>query len=547
LAIAKSELEGAKSARQAADAAAQASFSEELAGVGGDAWRRLWLAAREYSVSSAYPGKAFPATQEDARCVFCQQILESEARARLEQFDAHMRDTTQRDALAAEEVVTQRVDGTRGLTPVSAQMSADLAVLAESEIDLAERVKQLVAAAETIQVKALAWLESDKPMPEGVVLEAVAADLQTRSEVRRGEAAAIDVAAFQQALSSAQRRRRELEAAATLCDQRSHVEAEVGRLRERQVLVRALDEVSTNAITAKSTQLTKLYAGDVLKNEFIRETERLGLQRVTITDLGGRKGHLEQLPTLLGAKASGVKTLTVLSEGEQTAMGLAGFFTEAAFDQSKSALILDDPVTSLDHVRRSRVARRLVELSSDRQVIVFTHDVAFAGALQKAGEQLDIPVMTRSIERQGTEPGHVRKTLPWKAKDFAARLAAIEHDLAELKKQRGDYGQDEWDKAVGSWAGDLSELWESCVSSEILDEVFDRGKSEVRVLKFRILAAITPDDDLDFHAGYGACSTWARRHNKSGETNYVPPEPAEMQTEVARIRAWQKRMKQYRS
>jgi wobble nucleotide-excising tRNase len=33
----------------------------------------------------------------------------------------------------------------------------------------------------------------------------------------------------------------------------------------------------------------------------------------------------------------------VLSEGEQTALGLAGYFTEAHFDDSKSALVLDDP------------------------------------------------------------------------------------------------------------------------------------------------------------------------------------------------------------
>ena len=313
------------------------------------------------------------------------------------------------------------------------------------------------------------------------------------------------------------------------------------------MLEAAQAQVLTTAITAKGTQLTKQYAGEVIKDAFIRETERLKLRRVTIRDLGGNKGRLEQQPGLLGVKAHSVQAAQVLSEGEQTAMGLAGSFTEAAFDATKSASILDDPVTSLDHVRRKYVAARVAELAKDRQVIVFTHDVTFAGELQKQAANCAVTVTPRSIERKGEVPGYVRPALPWKAKDFGARLSQIEQDLAGLANERAAYGQDDWDKAVGSWAGDLSELWESCVNTEILDEVFDRGTAEVRVMKFRILAAVTHEDDTDFQAGYGACSTWARRHNKAQETNYVPPEPDEMRAEVERIRAWQKRIKKYRS
>jgi ABC-type hemin transport system ATPase subunit len=48
----------------------------------------------------------------------------------------------------------------------------------------------------------------------------------------------------------------------------------------------------------------------------------------------------------------------VLSEGEQTAPGLAGFLTEVESDGSQSASVFDDPVTSLDHVRQEKVAER---------------------------------------------------------------------------------------------------------------------------------------------------------------------------------------------
>jgi len=303
--------------------------------------------------------------------------------------------------------------------------------------------------------------------------------------------------------------------------------------------------VSTTAVTTKSKQLTQTYAGNAIRDRFTRETDRLYLRNVTILDLGGKKGKVEQQPSLLGAKASQVKTTQVLSEGEQTALGLAGFFTEAAFDPSKSALILDDPVTSLDHMRRDHVARRLAQLAEDRQVIVFTHDVVFAGELQKHAGSLGVPVTTRSIERKGKEPGHVQPNLPWKAKDFRLRRSELETTLQTLTKERGTYGQTDWEDVVASWAGKLSELWERCVTSEVLDQVFDRGTSEVRVMKFRLFSKITDADDDDFRAGYGAVSTWARRHDKADVTNYVAPEPAELSIELTRITDWQKRIHKY--
>ena len=125
-------------------------------------------------------------------------------------------------------------------------------------------------------------------------------------------------------------------------------------------------------------------ATKMILDEFTRETERLRLRRVRLDDLGGRKGQLTQHPGLLGA-AWGTTTRTVLSEGEQTALGLAGS-AEAVFDKSKSAVIFDDPVTSLDHVR-DKVAQRLAQLAADRQVVVFTHDVAFVGDLTASAEE----------------------------------------------------------------------------------------------------------------------------------------------------------------
>jgi energy-coupling factor transporter ATP-binding protein EcfA2 len=354
-----------------------------------------------------------------------------------------------------------------------------------------------------------------------------------------------DVAQFGQTLSAVTKRKDELEASIRLSKVKAQLMAEVARLKRARALAIARNATDTSGITQKSSALTRQYATQQILDRFTRETERLNLQRVTLRDLGGQKGQLAQQPGLLGAKNKAASAQAVLSEGEQTALGLAGFITEAYFDQSKSAVIFDDPVTSLDHVRRDKVAERLAQLAQDRQVVVFTHDVAFTGDLVAAADSVGVALTTRAVERLGSRPGLVVDTFPWKAKDFNARVHEMQTELGKIKKDRPTLSSTQYELRVAAWAGMLSETWERCAITEIMNQVFDRGTSQVRVLKFRLLALITEDDNQDYQDGYGHTSKWAKRHDKAPDINYVAPELEELESELERIKSWQKRIKNY--
>lgn len=176
---------------------------------------------------------------------------------------------------------------------------------------------------------------------------------------------------------------------------------------------------------------------------------------------------------------------------------------------------------------------------------MFTHDVAFTGDLAAAAEGVDVTLAERAIERRSTDPGICIPTFPWKAKDFGSRANYLTTELAKLTKDRPNLIQDDYEERVASWAGYLSETWERSVTTEVMNQVFDRGTSQVRMMKFRMLAKITEEDNQDLQDGYGATSKWARRHDKSVETNYVAPEPADLEAELARITDWQRRVKKY--
>ena len=65
--------------------------------------------------------------------------------------------------------------------------------------------------------------------------------------------------------------------------------------------------------------------------------------------------------------------IEILSEGEQKAVALAMFFAEIQDDNYP--IILDDPVTSLDHEIAGMLSKRLLVFSN--QVIVFCHNRLF--------------------------------------------------------------------------------------------------------------------------------------------------------------------------
>lgn len=535
----------ATAARAAASVAAASSFDDEpLAGVGSESWRLLWNAARNYSTTEAYHAHQFPVTGEGATCVLCQQPLNDDAKTRLLRFDRYMTDTTERDAIIAEQNFATTVSELRVLEFSAPAWAATLTELDAHDAQLGAASAALLIKLKDQRDALVRHLTSEDPSPSALPGSDIPNKLTALATKLQERAMATDIAQFQATVTALRSEKEELQARVHLSESVDKVTAEVQRLRHLKALKAAYTAADTKSITQKTSALTREYATDRILERFNQEAERLRLHKVTLQDLGGRKGQLNQKPGLLGAD-KGVAARNVLSEGEQTALGLAGFFTEAIFDQSKSALIFDDPVTSLDHVRRDKVAERLAQLAQDRQVLVFTHDVAFTGDLAAAVKREGVALTERAVERRGVEPGICRESFPWKAKDFGSRIDYLRKELAKLKMDRPILGQDEWEERVATWAGYLSETWERSVITEVMHEVFDRGSSQVRMMKFRLLPKITEADNQDVQEGYGATSRWGRRHDKAAETNYVAPEPADLEVELTRLITWQQRIKKY--
>ncbi len=533
--------------RKAADAASVEQFKDEtLEGIGSESWRALWEAAKLYSTEEAYHERPYPHTGVGTVCVLCQQPLTESAADRLNRFERYVADTTSRKALLAERQLGELRSIYEDLSAMPAPVTEAIAKLSAEAEDMAtvvEWIEENTRAAANVA----AWIDGtveELPSPASISPKPHA---NGRMVALKEKAASINTETYNSTLSSLRNRVREIEAKGQLKAAVQSLKQTVVLHKERAKLERAKQQTNTSGITQKATALTTEYATAVARDQFTRETERLGLQRITLSPMRGRGTvTLEHRPALIGAH-NAVAVSEVFSEGEQTALGLAGFLTEVELDDSKSAVILDDPVTSLDAGRRSHVAKRLIELASERQVIVFTHEITFVNALLNQAKDQGETITPRAVQRQGSNPGKVIEEFPWQAKDVPQRIDQLSREIARFKRGREDMDDQQYMKEVRSWAGDLSEAWERAVNLEVIDQVVDRGTSQVKPLKLKILPRFTQEDHDVFQNGYGQVSSWAGRHDNAPEENFHAPEIHELESELERLRVWYGRVKGYKN
>lgn len=535
----------ASETRALADAAAASSFdAEPLAGVGTPAWRALWAAAQRYSEAAAYPGQDFPHAEEGSHCLFCQQQLGEDARARMSRFHAMMVDTTEAESMAAASRLSAKV---RDIETVQTMRPSLAVALSELEAEDLETHGAVLAALEGWGKRREALLStSEVPPVPGPGLSAL---LETTGKTRGVEALLIDADAFDDKISELATLQKEITARIRLAEVADDVRAERDRRCAQELLSDARRQTDTRGISRTLGDLTAAHVTVVVQDRFSRESQDLQVDSVTLLGQGVRHGSVLHKPEFVGA-AIKAELPRVLSEGEQTALGLSGFFVEAHLDRSKSAIVLDDPVTSLDHLRRDVVADRLARFAKDRQVIVFTHDMAFAASLKKRASANGAGFTERTVERRlaDGQPGIVQQKHPWTIKDTKERIHQLRTELARLNKRvaDGELAGDAYDDAVSQWAGRLSQTWERIVSQEIADHLLDRSTLHVSVTMVKIAERITGNDNRELQESYNRCSGWTR-HDQDMALNYVPPALTALEGELDRAEAWYKRVVQYRS
>jgi len=514
--------------------------SDLLLGTGEEAWRRLWDAASEFS-SLAYPEARFPVVSDGAKCLLCQQPIETDAATRFRHFQEFVTSTAQADVRRAETAYANCLAAV-----AEATINRDDLVLALDEINvddtaLAKRIQEFLQEATRIK-EAIA---TAKPLPARGVqtnpeadLRAAAQSLRERGAQLRQQSPAMDPKDIAEL--------KELEARKTLGDQLQVVLDDIERKKRIAAYGQCIEDTNTHPITRKSTDLTKRLVTERLRDAFQAELTRVEFTHlaVEIKTAGGTKGAL--FHQLVFANAPGVVVSKVLSEGESRALSLAAFLAELSTAPARSAIIFDDPVSSLDHIWRERIARRLVLESKGRQVIVFTHDLVFLKLLLDECSQQDAPCQHQYVRRVAESSGICSPDLPWVAMRVKERIGVLRTRWQEAEKLFRLGGPDAHEREAREIYGLLREAWEQAVGEVLLNDVVERYRPSIETKKVRYLSDIADEDCAELEAGMTECSRWIRGHDRPAANGTHFPKPVDLKKRIDDLDEWSRRIRKRR-
>lgn len=512
-----------------------------LPGTGGDNWRKLWDAAGVFAVSASV-------NLEDAaggQCPLCQQSIHADAATRLKHLAEFVKSTAQQEVDGALAAYRTRRSSMLSLQIDRQDAAAAATELAADESAFESRVEQCLDSAKQIQQSISVLIEDGQESDLAITFDpklpgditAVAAALSAR---------AAQLKASKTSLSpQEQTELNELEARVALGTIVDSVVAEINRKRQLAFLAQCVSDTSTTGVTKKSTELTKQLVTDQLRQTFQDELKKVEFTHlsVEVQTAGGSKGTLYH--KLIFSNAPGVKVTDVLSEGESRALSLAAFLTELSTAPTKSSIIFDDPVSSLDHQWRETIGRRLVAEAKERQVVVFTHDLLFLKILMAEAAQENVNCAHQYVRREGAA-GICSADLPWIAMGVNQRIGVLRSRLqaATALAKKGDH--DGYENAGREIFGRLRETWERAVPEVLLNDVVERYRPSIETKKVAPLHDITEADCKAVDAGMTACSRWIRGHDEAAADGTPFPKPDQLKKHIDDLEEWTKNIRKRR-
>lgn len=527
-------------AETAAEIARTKAFgTESLKEVGAPVWRQLWDAARAYSLDAG-AGQPLANAQSGDLCTLCAQPLSPAAAGRLQTLESFVKGELQ---AKAKNLRKQLNSALVEFNELPLQQLGDDALLQELATDskdaATETAALLTQGREALRV-VQAHHATGEPVLGEVKIRAVPTTLSNLVPTLRLRAVELQKATTVTALSAFQAELAELDASAKLVQQAAQVRKEAARLARRGELEKA-KKFNTRGVTDLSKRLTTQYVSEALCNRFRDEVSRLGLGHleVRLSPSDTQKGQLFHRLTLKAEQDAPLRE--VVSEGEFRCLALAAFLAESG--GNTSGILFDDPVSSLDHTWRGQIANRLAEEARTRQVVVFTHDIAFHFLLREAAESaaINVPFAERCVERRGNAgSGFCREDAPWAGMKTSKRIGVLKTDLIALKVEH-DTGHACFERNIRDWYGRLRESWERAIEECLLNDAVRRFGHSVQTNRLeKALQKLQPGDWPAIEKGMTRASASIRGHDGAAGLNPPIPTPDAAKADLAEFEAWVK-------
>lgn len=308
---------------------------------------------------------------------------------------------------------------------------------------------------------------------------------------------------------------------------------DIEKLNKNMIWINKANQFSKQSFKTQSTKTEKRLSTEYFNTDYINafneECENLNGKFDIEIDAKSSDAQSNRQLFLKGKNPS-----VILSEGEQKVIALADFIAEATITPINKGIIFDDPVNSLDEERKSVIAERLVSISDNKQVIIFTHDLVFVSSLINYATDNSLLHECHWIENRNGKPGQVwLKNSPTHEKVY--------RNAEPVKKFYSDANKDECapeqrEFLVKSGFTALRTCYEVLVINDLFKNVVQRYNERVSVDS---LSSVYFDESLinELLDSFAQCCRYMEGHTHSDKYAYKKPEPSNLNEEIQKYEA----------
>lgn len=464
-----------------------------LEGFATNAWRTLWEAAKNYAHSSNLSdGQNFPSLASLEKCVLCQQELDETAQQRLTTFNQFVLNDVSTQLNSINSTIQQKIDLYNSLVVPPIENFAELE---QFNPNFRVNYNQFSNSVATIRNSVISFLQNGGE--QNITFQTLTPNIT--SVIPRIDAEIEQNNQLQQNRNALVTELNELTAKELLFNNKATILQYFDEYKYKSWISTCQSQLTTTAISRKIGELMENQAVSLQHQEFVSHLNFFNqdlASKVLISRTRTSQGNTYQRCGLNGINEP---INSILSEGEQKIIALSNFLAECTIDNRLNTIIFDDPVTSLDMDYRDLIATKIVQLSQNRQIVVFTHDLSFLRLLidtHKTITTTDCTVI--GIDKYNGISGIVTDEIPFLAKNVQERVDSIrriltEHDALTLTDAHGR------ETKLDSARKRFRMLVERSVEEILSNKTYERFSKNIHLKKGNLSSYIVTDQtDVDF-------------------------------------------------
>ncbi len=519
-----------------------------LNGIGSATWKQLWESARKF-YNESKQDDIFPDTNDN--CPLCLQTLDENAKQRFKNFEEFVKNDLQKQF---DNSNNQLIEMLTELNAIDFTIDVFEPTIVEIESIIPDYSKIQLDYLSTLQkfhTELINFINNGNKI-EDITKPTIAqnAKLQVDSLILELESQnkVLSIESIEEQLAKLESKRLDLFNQNILYTFRPKIYREILRLKRVKHLESAISKCNTRSLTTLSNHLTQIHVSTLLKDAFKNELKELGFNNISIeAETKGARGKQYHYLRLNENNEGNAPLKDILSEGEHRCIALATFLAEVNLAEHKSTVVFDDPVSSLDHKWRNKIAARIAREAKNRQVVVLTHDISFLIMIQEHSDKIGVPITVNSLTRKKQETGIIESNPPWDALSTTKRIGILKDQQQALAKLEKTETEVVVKPKIQNLYGRLRQTWERFIEEVYLNDTIKRFGREIQTQRLSKIGDLTEQDYNMVEQNMSKCSTYMIGHDSAGELNVEIPCAQEFLEDILTLETYAKEIRKRRN